>query len=259
MALHKQKVTKVHHWTDKTFSFQVERPASFRFRSGEFVTIGLEVNGKPLLRAYSIASPAWEDHLEFLSIKIEDGPLTSKLQHIQPGDEVVFTSKAVGTLLPENLNGNRNLYLMATGTGLAPFMSIAFDPAVYEQFDKVILVHTVRYTAEHAYREELSSLTKHPVLGELTEGKFVYYPTVTREMPEDGFARSGRGTDLFSRGEIYKDLELQEFDGTVDGAMICGSTEFNQDCIDLFESLGGTGGNANKPGSYVYEKAFVTK
>jgi ferredoxin--NADP+ reductase len=257
MALHECKVQWVRHWTDKTFSFRMERPQSFKFRNGEFAMIGLMVDGKPLLRAYSIASPNWADYIEFLSIKVPDGPLTSRLQHLEVGDTVLMNSKAVGTLCIDSLQTGGNLYLLATGTGLAPYMSIIQDPETYDAFNKVVLVHTVRTTAEHAYRNELLSLKDHEILGELLEGKFVYVPTVTREMDTSGFAIHGRCSGLFKLGHISKECLLEPFNVNTDAAMVCGSTAMNTEFIEYFESIGGKCGTANERGCYVYEKAFV--
>lgn len=265
MAMHELTVEWVHHWTDKTFSFRVNRPQSFKFRNGEFAMIGLDTDEKDyglpsegkILRAYSIASPNWAEYLEFLSIKVPDGPLTSRLQHLEVGDRMIMSPKPVGTLVLDQLNPGRNLWLFATGTGLAPFMSVAFDPETYEQYDKVILVHTVRTLAEHAYREELSKLNKHPVLGKIINNKFVYVPTVTREVDQTGFAMNGRCSTLFKNGHIAKEVDLSDFDVNSDAAMICGSTEMNQEFIEYFESIGGKCGSASERGCYVYEKAFV--
>jgi len=258
MALHECKVQWVHHWTDKTFSFRIERPQSFKFRNGEFVMIGLDTpEDGTILRAYSIASPNWADYLDFLSIKVPDGPLTSRLQHLKEGDTVVMNRKPVGTLVIDALQPGRNLYLFATGTGLAPFMSVAFDPETYEQYEKVILVHTVRTLLEHAYRDELSSLTKHDILGEITQDKFIYVPTVTREIDQSGFAMHGRCSTLLKNGRLAEECDLPAFDVNSDTAMICGSTEMNAEFIEYFEELGGKCGNASERGCYVYEKAFV--
>ena len=253
-----EKVTWVHHWTDKTFSFKIDRPDGFRFRNGEFVMIGLDDpdQGK-ILRAYSIASPNWAEELEFLSIKVADGPLTSRLQHMKPGDKVIMNRKSVGTLVLDTLQPGRNLYLFATGTGLAPFMSVAFDPETYEQYEKVILIHTVRTMAEHAYRDELTNLIKHEYLADIVHNKFVYVPTVTRENDDTGFALQGRCSTLLKNGSLSKSCDIPAFDVNTDAAMICGSTGMNQEFIQYFESLGGKCGSASQRGCFVYEKAFV--
>jgi len=258
MAMYEQTVQSVHHWTDKTFSFKIDRPDGFRFRNGEFVMIGLDdpEQGK-ILRAYSIASPNWAEELEFLSIKVADGPLTSRLQHMKPGDKVIMNRKSVGTLVLDTLQPGRNLYLFATGTGLAPFMSVAFDPETYEQYEKVILIHTVRTMAEHAYRDELTNLIKHEYLADIVHNKFVYVPTVTRENDDTGFALQGRCSTLLKNGSLSKSCDIPAFDVNTDAAMICGSTGMNQEFIQYFESLGGKCGSASQRGCFVYEKAFV--
>jgi len=258
MAMYEQTVQSVHHWTDKTFSFKIDRPDGFRFRNGEFVMIGLDdpEQGK-ILRAYSIASPNWAEELEFLSIKVADGPLTSRLQHMKPGDKVIMNRKSVGTLVLDTLQPGRNLYLFATGTGLAPFMSVAFDPETYEQYEKVILIHTVRTVAEHAYRDELTNLIKHEYLADIVHNKFVYVPTVTRENDDTGFALQGRCSTLLKNGSLSKSCDIPAFDVNTDAAMICGSTGMNQEFIQYFESLGGKCGSASQRGCFVYEKAFV--
>ena len=256
--MYEQTVQSVHHWTDKTFSFKIDRPDGFRFRNGEFVMIGLDDpdQGK-ILRAYSIASPNWAEELEFLSIKVADGPLTSRLQHMKPGDKVIMNRKSVGTLVLDTLQPGRNLYLFATGTGLAPFMSVAFDPETYEQYEKVILIHTVRTMAEHAYRDELTNLIKHEYLADTVHNKFVYVPTVTRENDETGFALQGRCSTLLKNGSLSKSCDIPAFDVNTDAAMICGSTGMNQEFIQYFESLGGKCGSASQRGCFVYEKAFI--
>lgn len=261
--MYEQTVQSVHHWTDKTFSFKIDRPDGFRFRNGEFVMIGLDhwseklQRNKPIMRAYSIASPNWAEELEFLSIKVADGPLTSRLQHMKPGDKVIMNRKSVGTLVLDTLQPGRNLYLFATGTGLAPFMSVAFDPETYEQYEKVILVHTVRTMAEHAYRHELTNLIKHEYLADIVHNKFVYVPTVTRENDDTGFALQGRCSTLLKNGSLSKSCDIPAFDVNTDAAMICGSTGMNQEFIQYFEGLGGKCGSASQRGCFVYEKAFV--
>ena len=261
--MYEQTVQSVHHWTDKTFSFKIDRPDGFRFRNGEFVMIGLDhwseklQRNKPIMRAYSIASPNWAEELEFLSIKVADGPLTSRLQHMKPGDKVIMNRKSVGTLVLDTLQPGRNLYLFATGTGLAPFMSVAFDPETYEQYEKVILVHTVRTMAEHAYRHELTNLIKHEYLADIVHNKFVYVPTVTRENDDTGFALQGRCSTLLKNRSLSKSCDIPAFDVNTDAAMICGSTGMNQEFIQYFEGLGGKCGSASQRGCFVYEKAFV--
>jgi ferredoxin--NADP+ reductase len=204
-AFFEEKVTWVHHWTDKLFSFRCTRDTAFRFVAGQFTMIGLMVEGKPLVRAYSVVSAPWEEELEFLSIKVQNGPLTSRLQHIQPGDTVLIGRKPTGTLVTDNLLPGRSLWMLATGTGLAPFISLAREPDVYERFDTVVVAHTVRQVAELAYREMFErDLAQHEFLGEIIAGKLRYYPSVTREP----FPNQGRITDLIENGTIFSDLGL---------------------------------------------------
>lgn len=255
-AFNTETVTHVHHWTDRLFSFRTTRNPAFRYENGQFVMIGLPVNGKPLLRAYSVVSPNYEEELEFLSIKVPDGPLTSRLQHIQVGEEIIVGRKATGTLLANNLLPGRNLYLIGTGTGLAPFMSLIRDPDVYERFEKVILVHGVREVAELAYAEQIErELPNHELLGEQIAGQLVYYPTVTREP----FRNRGRITDLVETGRIFSDIGLPVWDPASDRVMLCGSPQMLADMVALLEKDGFSEGNSSKPGSYVIEKAFVEK
>ncbi|MCZ8260369.1 MAG: ferredoxin--NADP reductase [Beijerinckiaceae bacterium] len=255
-AFNTETVTHVHHWTDRLFSFRTTRNPAFRYENGQFVMIGLPVNGKPLLRAYSVVSPNYEEELEFLSIKVPDGPLTSRLQHIQVGEEIIVGRKATGTLLANNLLPGRNLYLIGTGTGLAPFMSLIRDPDVYERFEKVVLVHGVREVAELAYAEQIErELPNHELLGEQIAGQLVYYPTVTREP----FRNRGRITDLVETGRIFSDIGLPAWDPAKDRAMLCGSPQMLADMVALLEKSGFSEGNSSRPGSYVIEKAFVEK
>ena len=249
-----QIVTSVHHWTDRLFSFRVTRPRSLRFRSGEFVMIGLEGdNGKPLLRAYSIASPSWDEELEFYSIKVEDGPLTSRLQHIQPGDAVIVRPKPVGTLVLDALIPGKRLWLVASGTGIAPFASLLRDPELYEKFDQVVLTHTCRETADLAYGAELAAaLPKDPLVGEEAAAKFLYYPTTTREASQF----EGRITDLLRSGKVFADLGIERF-GAQDRVMICGSMALNLEIKQICEDAGLVEGSNSAPGSFVLEKAFV--
>ncbi|MEM0922539.1 MAG: ferredoxin--NADP reductase [Pseudomonadota bacterium] len=255
-----QTVTEVQHYTDRLFRFRVNRPQSLRFRSGEFVMIGLmgepDAKGKqkPLLRAYSIASPSWDEELEFYSIKVPDGPLTSRLQNIQKGDEVILRPKPVGTLVLDALLPGKRLWMIATGTGIAPFASLMRDPETYERFDEVILTHTCRQVAELAYGEELeSALMEDPLVGEVAQGKFRRYATVTQE----AYPRTGRITTLIENGELFQDLGVPAFDPTVDRAMICGSMGLNMDMKALLEAAGLTEGANSKPAEYVVERAFV--
>ena len=251
-----ERVLEVRHWTDRLFSFRCTRDPGLRFVAGQFAMIGLMVEGKPLVRAYSIVSPPWEEELEFLSIKVQDGPLTSRLQHIKPGDTVVIGRKPTGTLLTENLLPGKTLWLIATGTGLAPFMSLIREPDVYERYDHVVVCHTVREVKELAYRQLITEeLPQHEFLGEMLAGKLLYYPSVTREP----FPTQGRITDLIESGKVFADLGLPPLSPEQDRVMLCGSEAMNADVKALLEARGFTEGSNNEPGSYVLEKAFVTK
>jgi len=253
--LHEETVLWVKHWTDRLFSFAVTRPSSFRFRSGEFVMIGLPVDGKPLLRAYSIASPHYDEELEFLSIKVPDGPLTSRLQHIQPGDKVLLGKKPTGTLVMDALKPGKRLFLISTGTGLAPFLSIARDPDAYG-FEQVIVTHTVREVAELAHRQLYSQdIHDHLLVGDDAKEKLVYYPTVTREP----FERQGRITQRINSGDLFRDLGIEDekFDPEHDRIMLCGSMEMIKDTAAILESHGLKEGSNAHPGDYVLERAFV--
>ena len=249
------KVTSVTHWTDRLFSFRVERPRSLRFRSGEFVMIGLLGDtGKPLLRAYSIASPAWDEELEFYSIKVPDGPLTSKLQHIKVGDEIILRPKPVGTLVHDALLPGKRLWFLATGTGIAPFASLMREPETYEKYDQVIMMHTCRVVAELEYgRQLVESLKDDPLIGELVGDKLLYYPTTTREP----FDRMGRVTDNLTSGKVFADLGLPPMSREDDRAMVCGSLAFNKDVMAVLEGFGLREGANSDPQEYVVEKAFV--
>lgn len=250
-----QTVTQVKHWTEQLFSFRVTRPKSLRFRSGEFVMIGLMGdNGKPLLRAYSIASPAWDEEIEFYSIKVQDGPLTSKLQHIQVGDQVIVRPKPVGTLVLDALLPGKRLYLLGTGTGVAPFASLVRDPDIYERYEEVILTHTCREIADLAYSKELiANLKDDPLVGEEASAKLKYYPTTTREPSE----RMGRITTLLLDGTLAGDLSLPPLDPATDRVMVCGSMGLNADVKKICEDAGLTEGSNSQPAEFVIEKAFV--
>jgi len=255
-ATYEERVLSVHHWTDSLFSFTCTRDPSFRFKSGQFTMIGLSVNGRPLLRAYSMASRHWEEHLEFLSIKVPDGPLTSRLQHMKVDDTVLIGRKPVGTLLTDSLQPGRNLYMLATGTGLAPFMSLIRDPDTYEPFEKVILVHGCRTRGELAYESLITSeLPRHELLGELVAEKLLYYPTVTRET----FAHQGRVTDLVFSGRLPADLGLPPVDREHDRIMLCGSPGLLADYGAWFQQNSWLEGSNTVRGQYVIEKAFVEK
>ena len=254
-----QTVTQVKHWTDRLFSFRVTRPATLRFRSGEFVMIGLlGDNGKPLLRAYSIASPAWDDELEFYSIKVQDGPLTSRLQHIEPGDQIILRPKPVGTLVHDALLPGKRLWFFATGTGFAPFASLVREPETYENYDQVIVTHTCREVAELEYgRQLIEDIRKDELLAELIgEGfadKIHYYPTTTREESP----KMGRITTLLTDGTVFADLGIDGIKPETDRAMVCGSLAFNVDMKETLEGFGLREGANSEPMEYVVEKAFV--
>ncbi len=249
-----QFVTSVHHWTDSLFSFRLTRPRSLRFRSGEFLMIGLPGdNGKPIMRAYSIASPSWDEELEFYSIKVPDGPLTSKLQKIEMGDEVIVRPKPVGTLVLDALVPGKRCYLIATGTGIAPFASLMRDPELYEQYDEVIVTHTCREVADLAYSAELVERTlADPLIGEDAATKLRYYPTTTREPS----THEGRITDLITSGKLAADLDLPPL-GADDRVMICGSMGLNTEVKAICEGAGLEEGSNSMPGQFVLEKAFV--
>ena len=255
-----QTVTSVTHWDDQLFSFRVTRPQSLRFRSGEFVMIGLPgENGKPLLRAYSIASPSWDDELEFYSIKVPDGPLTSRLQHIRPGDQIILRPKPVGTLVHDALKPGWRLWMLATGTGVAPFASLLRDPETYEKYDRVILMHTCRQRSELGYGAALiKGLGDDPLIGDLVADKLHYYPTTTREAGPQSGMQTGRITDTLASGKVFADLALPgPLTAETDRVMVCGSLEFNRDVKALMESWGLREGANSEPGEFVVEKAFV--
>ncbi|OIQ75253.1 ferredoxin--NADP reductase [mine drainage metagenome] len=250
-----QTVTAVHHWTDRLFSFRVTRPKSLRFRSGEFVMIGLMGdNNKPLLRAYSIASPSWDEELEFYSIKVPDGPLTSRLQHIKVGDQIILRPKPVGTLVHDALLPGDRCWFLATGTGIAPFASLMRDPETYEKYDTVIMMHTCREVAELEYgRQLVANLHDDPLIGDLVADKLRYYPTTTREASP----LMGRITDNLLNGKVFADLGLPPIDAEHDRAMVCGSLAFNHDVKAVLEKFGLREGANSEPLEYVVEKAFV--
>lgn len=254
--LHTERVLSVHHWTDNLFTFTTTRDPALRFKNGQFVMIGLQVEGKPLLRAYSIASANYEETLEFFSIKVANGPLTSRLQHLKVGDEVIVGRKPTGTLLVDYLVPGRRLYLLSTGTGLAPFMSLIKDPETYEAYEKVILVHGVRTVGELAYQDFIEDeLPDNEFFGELVREKLVYYPTVTREP----YRNQGRITDLITSGKLFSDLGLPPLDKEDDRVMLCGSPQLLDDMRVILKEKGFEEGSTTEPGDFVIEKAFVEK
>ena len=252
-----ETVLAVRHWTDDYFSFTTTRNDGFRFDNGQFVMIGLETEARPLLRAYSIASANWEEQLEFFSIKVPNGPLTSRLQHIQPGDSVLVGKKPTGTLLIHDLHPGRNLYLLATGTGLAPWLSVIKDPETYERFDKVILTHGVRHEKDLCYRDYFEKeLPQHELLGEVIREKLLYYPAVTRE----AFRNHGRLTSLVESGEMQRTLGIEALDPEHDRAMICGSPQMLADLRGILDARGFQASpRIGHLGQYVFERAFVEK
>ena len=252
-----ERVLSVHHWNESLFSFRTTRDRGLRFENGQFVMIGLEDEGRPLTRAYSIASPNYEEHLEFFSIKVPNGPLTSRLQHLQPGDPVVVSRKPTGTLVLHDLRPGRNLYLLSTGTGLAPFMSVIQDPEAYARFDKIVLMHGVRWESELAYSDFIEkTLPNNEFFGDLVREKLTYYPTVTREP----FRNNGRITQVIPSGKLMRDTGLPPLDHTVDRAMICGSPAMLKDCCEMLDSVGfEISPRIGEPGDYVIERAFVDK
>jgi ferredoxin--NADP+ reductase len=252
-----EKVLSVHHWNETLFSFTVTRNSGLRFENGHFVMIGLMVDGKPLMRAYSIASANYEEHLEFLSIKVQDGPLTSRLQHLQVGDDLLVSSKPVGTLVTQDLRPGKNVFLFSTGTGLAPFMSIIRDPETYEKFEKIILVHGVRIVSELAYRDFIKEvLPQNEFFGEEVQQKLIYYPTVTREE----FETVGRVTSLIETGKLCEDIGLPPLNPETDRGMICGSPGMLKDISALLDERGfKISEGVGEQGDYVIERAFVER
>ena len=249
-----ETVTSVKHYTDRLFAFRMTRPPTFRFRSGEFVMIGLPNAAKPVFRAYSIASPSWDEELEFFSIKVPDGPLTEHLQKIQPGDTVLMKKKPTGTLVNDALVPGERLYMFSTGTGVAPFASLIRDPETYEKFGKVILLHCCRQKAELTYGyETVENARADPLVGEEATAQLVHYASTTREQT----ACMGRLTDLVTSGKLFTDLGLPPLDPKTDRAMICGSMAFLKDTKALLEAAGLTEGANNRPAEFVVERAFV--
>ncbi|QEL24921.1 ferredoxin--NADP reductase [Bosea sp. F3-2] len=253
---YEEQVLSVHHWTDTLFSFTTTRDATFRFKNGQFTMIGLKVGDRPLLRAYSVASTNYDENLEFFSIKVPDGPLTSRLQDLKVGDPIIVGKKATGTLVLDNLKDGKRLFLLGTGTGLAPFLSLIRDPETYERYEKVVLVHGCRQVAELAYGERITRhLPQDEFLGEMIRNQLVYYPTVTREP----YRNRGRITDLITSGQLYSDIEQPGFDPEGDRFMLCGSPQMLADLKTIFAERGLAEGNHGEAGDYVIEKAFVEK
>ncbi|MBP0437274.1 ferredoxin--NADP reductase [Tianweitania sediminis] len=252
--VHAERVVSVTHYTDSLFSFRMTRPASFRFRSGEFAMIGLPNAAKPVFRAYSVASPAWDEELEFYSIKVLDGPLTQHLQKIQPGDTVLLRPKATGTLVLDALTPAKRVYMIATGTGFAPFASLIRDPETYEKFDEIIVTNTCRDVADLRYGNELvEGVREDPLIGELVEGRLHYYATTTREPSP----RMGRITKLMTEGTLYSDLGVPPLNRETDRVMICGSMAMLKDVKDIVEAAGLVEGSNSAPADFVVERAFV--
>ncbi|MGO4504996.1 MULTISPECIES: ferredoxin--NADP reductase [unclassified Dyella] len=257
VALATEHVIDVHHWNDSLFSFRTTRDPGFRFDSGQFVMIGLEVDGRPLMRAYSIASANYEEHLEFFSIKVANGPLTSRLQHLKPGDPLIVSRKPTGTLVLNDLKPGRHLYLLGTGTGLAPFMSLVRDPETYDRYEKIVIAHGVRNVNDLAYKDYLETeLPQHEYLGELVREKLIYYPTVTRET----FRNQGRITDNIVDGAMSSAIGLPPLDPATDRVMLCGSPSMLDDTCALLDTRGfQVSPRTREPGDYVIERAFVEK
>lgn len=254
---HTESVLSVHHWNDTLFSFTTTRNQGLRFRNGHFLMIGLQIDEKPLVRAYSVVSPNYEEHLEFLSIKVPNGPLTSQLQNIKVGDPILVGQKSVGTLVIDDLHPGKNLYLFSTGTGLAPFMSIIRDPETYERFEKIVLIHGVRLVSELAYGEYLKNeLPAHEFLGDMVREKLIYYPTVTRE----AFKHTGRLTTAIESGQLFEEIGLPPLDPKVDRAMICGSPSMLKETSAMLDARGfKVSPSLGVSGDYVFERAFVEK
>jgi len=256
-AIGSERVLAVHHWTDTQFSFTTTRDRGLRFENGQFVMVGLPIEGRPLLRAYSIASPNYEDHLDFLSIKVPDGPLTSKLQHVRPGDIVLVSRKPTGTLVLHDLKPGKRLYLLSTGTGAAPFLSLVGDPEIYERFEVVVLVHGVRWAREtDVVRNRIGKLASHELLGPLVRARLRYFPTVTREP----YVHRGRLTALIESGRLTRALDLPPLDPASDRVMVCGSPAMLSDTSKLLDARGfHISPRSGEPGDYVIERAFVTR
>jgi ferredoxin/flavodoxin---NADP+ reductase len=256
-AIGAERVLDVHHWNEHLFSFRTTRDPALRFENGQFVMVGLEVAGRPLLRAYSIASANYEDHLEFFSIKVPDGSLTSRLKEVRPGQDILVSRKPTGTLLLHDLKPGKNLFMLATGTGLAPFLSLVKDPEAYERFERVVLVHCVRQVSELAYEKQLTrSLPADEHIGELLRDKLIYYPTVTREP----YRNRGRITTIIDNGRLCAELGLPPLNPETDRVMICGNPHMLTDISALLDRRGfEVSPHIGAPGDYVIERAFVEK
>jgi ferredoxin/flavodoxin---NADP+ reductase len=253
---YEERVLSVHHWTDTLFSFTTTRDTTFRFKNGQFTMIGIKVDDKPLLRAYSVVSTNYDENLEFFSIKVADGPLTSRLQNLKVGDPLIVGKKATGTLVLDNLKDGKRLFLLGTGTGLAPFLSLIRDPETYERYETVVLVHGCRQIAELAYGELITQrLPNDEFLGEMIKNQLVYYPTVTREP----FRNRGRVTDLLTSGQLFSDIGQPSFDPERDRFMLCGSPQMLVDLKKIFDDSGLVEGNHGEAGDYVIERAFVER
>lgn len=255
-AIGRERVLSVRHWTDTQFTFTTTRDAGFRFANGQFVMVGLALPERPLLRAYSIASANHEEHLEFLSIKVPDGPLTSRLQHIREGDEILISRKPTGTLLVDDLHPGKRLYMLSTGTGAAPFLALIKDPQIYERFERLVFVHGVRFRNESlVVQHQVEALQQHEHFGDLASHQLLYYPTVTREP----YVNQGRLTDLIESGELFADLGLPPLDVVADRVMVCGSPAMLTDTRQLLDSRNfRISPGVGQPGDYVIERAFVT-
>lgn len=255
-SLSHETVLSVRHWNDTLFSFTTTRSRTLRFKNGHFLMVGLEVEGKPLLRAYSVASPNYEEHLEFYSIKVQNGPLTSRLQHLKVGDQVLVGQKPVGTLVVSNVMPGKRLYLLSTGTGLAPFLSIIRDPETYERFEHVVVAHGVRHINDLAYSDYIKNeLPQHEYIGEQVKSQLKYYPTVTREP----FENQGRLTQLLESGKLCADLGLPPLDPEHDRVLVCGGPRMLEDLVQLLEARGFKEGSSHEPAHYTIERAFVEK
>jgi ferredoxin--NADP+ reductase len=253
-SFNREHVLSVRHWNDTLFSFTCTRDSTLRFKNGHFVMIGLEVDGKPLMRAYSIASANYEEQLEFYSIKVPDGPLTSRLQHLKEGDEILISRKPTGTLVLDNLKPGKHLYLLGSGTGLAPFMSIIKDPETYEQYEKVVLVHGVRLVSELGYHDYITQeLPQNEYFGEQVQNQLIYYPTVTRE----AFRNQGRITDLIESGKLFSDIGLPTLNPETDRVLVCGSPHMLKDTVAILEARGLHESRHGQQAEYAIERAFV--